>query len=359
MNTAVTKTATIREDDTDKSTEINVPGPGDEYVESVELEAPENKVSIEEQIDNSDDPRQLIAKKHQEKHRNNSKSDNETGDLQNKSNENGENLANNPESNLVPIKVGGRIIQVEQERIDKAGGVMAYQKEVAVNQGFQDIATRKKELDLKADDLARREQELAAKVKAPSNQDESQNDSTANHNDLPVKGDHTVSDLVAQHREALLDGDDETADRAMTQLLSIRDSGNQQDTNEDRTADLAIEKIDRRNYVKAVTTAREKLYSDHPELKNDTRLFNLVDDETDLVRNENPGFTPQQVIETAYEQVINWQGGQKSPSLDSKLEEKRSITRPRSSAVRSKPAPAQRQQTRSEYVAELAKQRGQ
>jgi len=85
----------------------------------------------------------------------------------------------------------------------------------------------------------------------------------------------------------------------------------------------------------------------------------MVDHETDRVVEDFPDYDPAQVLEEAFNRVMEWRGGERpQASLDTKLNEKRTIRQPRGSSLRSQPAPAKKRETRSEYVQKQRKMRG-
>ena len=356
----VPQTVTIR--DNDPATAIPL-DEGQELVEAVVLDdEPGDTLSLQDEIDTSEDPRDAIARRHDEKYRDTSEISEESNDLQDKSLDNGEKVAETANSELVQIKVSGRIIEVEKERVDKAGGIEAYQKEVAVSQGFQDIAQQKKILKQEAADLEERKAAFEERIKIPSSPpDES---AKSQKTDLPNLGDQSISDLVRLQREALVEGDDETADRIQIQLLGIRDSKDTQEPAQDieiRAANRALGMMDERALKNSIRTAVSKFYIDNPEVnkKSDPRLFQMIDDETDLVEAEFPDYSPQQVLTKAYDRVKEWRGNKKPlSSLETKQSEKRSTIRPKTRTGRSEPIPEPREQTRSEWVTEQRKLRG-
>jgi len=350
--TSAPKVVNVREDQ-----DIIIPPETEEILaeSSDPVDAPETESPTPPVI--TEDPRMAIAAKHDQKHRKFGK----------ESVQNELNSDIGPEtmdSGLVSVKVNGTIREVEQERIDKAGGIQAYQKEMAVSQGFQDIAARTKELDRRAEALVAQEYQIAAKKALPPPDEPVRNDPPAK------SGDHKkLVELVKYHREALLDGDDEAADEAMTQLLTLRDATpvatketkDEVDAREYRAAERAAQLIETREYSKQVYKARDVLFTAHPDVKSDPRLFELVDMETDVVRRANPEFTPQEILDTAYENVMDWRGTTRGPtaSMTTKAEEKRVIARPVAGTGRFQGTPPAQHETRSEYVKRIAQSRGQ
>lgn len=343
----------------------------DEFKEVGEELPPPNR----DEVDPNEDPRLAIANKHREKHRNFDEDEEPAPGEGGEPAEN-QNIDMPPgDSETVEIVVYGKAYDVPREKVEKAGGIQAYQKEVAVSEGFKQVAQQKNELDLRAQDLLKREEDLKRReneLKSSESQDLPSLDDPNKQADPPQGDQNNVSDLIKKSREALLDGDDEGYDAALAELVNISkgDSRNNRDTSvdvseiEQRAAERAVNELEQRTFANKVHKAREQLYIDHPELKKDRRLFLQVDQESSVVMRENPGMEPHEVLTKAYDNVKNWlgnDGAQQEDSdtaLDQKRDEKRSFHVPRSQGGRN-PAPEKPQpESRSSYVERVRKQRG-
>jgi len=271
---------------------------------------------------------------------------------------------------MVEIKVHGRSIMVEKDKIEKAGGVVAYQKEVAVQQGFQDLAQQRKNLEAREQMIAQREQQLQKQAALPTlDKQQAKPQTTQNDPPAPTGDQPNMAALIKQHREALLDGDDETADNLLAELLSIphkaqKEQGFDPDQLIQQATQQAVQNIEQRERNKSLVKARDKLYQDHPELNQDTRLFQAVDEETVKVEREHPDWEPAQILVESWNRVDQWRSGgrperQQSASSEQKQQEKRAMSHPKAANGRAQAPPQPKVQTRSDIVNQLRAARGQ
>ncbi len=264
----------------------------------------------------------------------------------------------------IAIVVNGRTIMVDKAKVEAKGGVAAYQKEVAVMDGFQANAQRTKELDEWEQRLKEQQAQLQQQTLAPP-----QVDAPAEVTDPPQPGDQpSVAELATKYRELLLDGEDKKADEVFVQIVSTsqtKQPGLDPATITREAANQAVDTLEKRDYKKSVAEARQQLFDDHPELKTDERLFQSVNNETKLVKRENPTWTPAQVMQKAWENVENWRGGPKPAdpevpdNIDQKQAEKRAMIRPQPTTGRAKAPPPEPRPTNSDYVQKIQKARGQ
>ena len=269
------------------------------------------------------------------------------------------------EPEKVEVKVNGRVLLVDKAKVDAMGGVELYQKQVALSEGFKDLAAQKKQFEQQQAALKEtRQPQPQTKPSLPT-----KDDSKEPSHDLPVSDDQRQqkrAELVRKHREALLDGDDATADKLMLELL-----GTAQPTMastppinpaelEEHVVQRTVALMTEGERKRELTKAGNDFFSDNPELLTDQRLFVAVDAETNLVAKEHPTWSPREVMNEAYNRVQQWRGTSKPTSSTpaSKIAEKRALNSPRAGTGRAEPPPAPRQQTDSEYVTQLRKQRG-
>lgn len=324
-----------------------------------------------EKIDQHEDPRMAIAKKHDEARDKQVKEDNarirkEIDD------QNLEPVVDKPEtadkidgidSAKIPIVIHGKERMVDKDKVDKAGGIAAYQKEVAVMQGFKDVAEQKKVLDAREREISEREANIG-KQELPALDDPKANTKEAVPTDLPSDDQPTVEDLIKQQREAVLDGDDSLADDLMKQLLNVHKPVKQQELNKDSVVSEAASKsaeiVIEQQYQQTVQDAKTDLFKAHPDLKTDARLFQAVDDETVRVQHEFPDYTPTQVLTESYNRVQSWRGKPNKPdSMSTKENEKRALNTPKSSTGRADAPPPTPTKTNADYVTKLKEARGQ
>lgn len=327
--------------------------------ETVTLDDPED------QFKEIDDPRERIAKKFQKEQRNYEADD----QLQVESDGKPDIIQGEPENepDLVEIKINQEVRHVERAKIDKMSGdtheqrVVAYQKQLAVDDGFQRNAQQKASLDTREANLAERERLLEEQPALPTLDAQPDKPTPA---DPPTTGDQTIEQLANEYQESVYDGD-EAAPILLAKL--VKAAASQQKPVEidlDKLKQEAADEFEKRERGKKVVKASRALLSDHPELDRkkpdfDQRLYTAVNDETSVVERQNPDFDPQEVIELAWRRVSKWRGGHKTDSMSDKLDSKRNMNRPKVGTGRFvKPAPPAAQ-TGSDYVQSLKVNRGQ
>lgn len=350
-----------------------------EIVEKAELEEPEKEApDYEDTVANADDPRLLIAKKHDETNR---RDFDKTGESTSPDSETTVESDESPDiisadelkEELVEVKIYDEVRKVPKSKVDKAGGIVEYQKQVAVAEGFQRNAKRTQELDEREERIKKRELESAAAPDELPTLD-AQDVQTPNPDDPPAKGDQSLEALLTDYHEALLEGDNDLRDQLALKLHK-RNSESQKpldmDSIIDRVADKAADKIaqrdaDERERQKLIdtTAAADALIARVPKLQYkhkdfDRILYNAVNDETDIIANEHPDWEPAKVIAEAWNKVKSWKGGTNVQSMSSKQEQKRGMNRPAASTGRYAPPPQPPAETDSDYVTKLKKSRGQ
>ncbi|MEE8364193.1 MAG: hypothetical protein V3R76_00265 [Gammaproteobacteria bacterium] len=343
--------------DTDKdSSDSEKPDAGDEIdiQEVVELEAPGDPP---EPIDfeDMDDPRLQIAKKHDEKHRNFIENDESEVVTDGPTDIIG--AGDDPE--MVEVKVFGQVRMVEKSKVDKAGGIQAYQKSQAVQAGMEDNARQRDTLDTRAIALDERERRVADYEASLPTLDANK---ATPPEDPPSTGDQSIDVLARETMTALYDGED-NAPELLAQLVK---AGKVQGKPIDENAIVTrvAGELEKRNRHRQVNTARKVLYDNHPELDRnsdqfDIRLWEAVNGETIVVERQDPGLEPQQVLDEAYRRISEWKGEHKTESMTDKAAVKRQMNRPRASSGRYISPPPPPVKTPSDYIAALRKSRGQ
>ena len=345
---------------------------GLEYKETVDVPPPEDagdKRDYEDKVREHDDPRQLIAKKHDEKHRNFGETEEKEPEKAELEPETDESDVETEESadiidieeakkpEMVEVKIYGETKMVEKAKVDKAGGIQAYQKQLAVAYGQQEVAERRKQLDSREEALARREADIAAKEAALPVLGEPQTQA-----DLPTPGDQkTIEEQAKAYNEALLDGDESAPGILANLIAQNKQSAEPLDVN--AIIQKAADELDKRNRVRKEKQATAALMVAHPELKDDERLFMTVDAESAVVERENPDWEPDAILEEAYRRVSDWRGisteqSDDDTSLQEKQAQKRAIKRPVASTRRAPAPPEPPTRTDSDYIADLRKARG-
>lgn len=345
----------VKEDDLDKAIDQEAAAAkGEEYVEVIpaeELERPEAPK----------DPRMEIAENREKR----MEEKREPLDIKDepKDDEDPEDVDLTKNEGQTLIKVNDVEKWVDNEKIDKAGSVQAYQKEVAVQQGFQDVAKERKLLEKQQQDFVKQQNEFAAqqeKAKSLPAKDviEDEDPNLSSPDDLKDK---TPIELIKIEQKALVDGEDEIAEAAALELHERRGNAT---IDQKQVVSEVTEQVTRTTEAserkRVLNNAQDAFYEAHPEVKADPRLLDMVDQETNQVMANNPELkTPGEILEKAYKNISLWKGDKgKSSSLADKRAEKRQLKQPGASNGRVTSTYEKPKETNSEYVQNLRKQRG-
>lgn len=341
--------------------------------EKFELELPESE-EYKDHITDSDDPRLLIGKKFHQKHRDFGENSENITDIADSVVENdapGDIIEDEIDERpgKVRVKVNQEIRYVDQSKIDNMSGetqedrVQAYQKHLAVVAGMESNAKQRESLNEREHALAAREQQLHEQEAALPTLD------TQKAKPLPTDpptGDQSLDALSGDAIESIYDGDEEAptklskfVNETVRSALAANPAVDVEKLKRDIRADF--EKAAR---MKTVVKATSALIKEHPELDGkhadyDHRLFEAIDGETVVVKRQNPDWEPQEVMKEAYRRISEWRGGHKTDSMNEKQASKRDMIRPRVSSGRYVAPQAPPEKTRSSYVADVRKSRGQ
>lgn len=345
----------IKEDDLDKTIDQEAAkAKGEEYVEVIpaeELEKPEAPK----------DPRMEIAENREKR----MEEQREPVDIKDepKDEPKDDDLTKNEGQTL--IKVNGAEKWVDNERIDKAGSVQAYQKEAAVQLGFQDNSKRSKILDKQQQDLDKQREEFAAQQDEAAKKSlpaedviEAEAPNLSSPDDLKTKD---IAELIKIEHTALVDGEDDIATAAALERHERR--GNTTIDQEQVVAEVT-EKVAQTTEAserkRVLNNAQDAFYEAHPEVKADPRLLDMVDQETHQVMADNPELkTAGEIFEKAYKNISLWKGDKgKTSSLADKRAEKRQLKQPGASNGRVTSTPEPQQETKSEYIQRVRESRG-
>jgi len=265
---------------------------------------------------------------------------------------------------IVQIKVNGRVLEVDRAKVEQAGGIELYQKQVAVNDGFQQIAEQRRILEQQQIEFAERQAASEAARKAAS-EAAKQVESTQS---LPPQKDDRRDEIVEgvrKYREALLDGDDKGSDEALLELLMSNQTTVQVQQPEPQSVDVAAISQSAAALLKQevqkerMDESRNQFYSDNPEVLSDPILFQAVDATTVVVQQENPGWGVDKILNESMDRVNQWRGvNQPKVERTTKVAEKRKLKAPKSSTIRAKAKEQPKHQTRADYVQQLRQQRG-
>lgn len=258
---------------------------------------------------------------------------------------------------LIEVVIFDQVRQVPQSKIDKAGGVQMYQMREAAYEQMRRNAERAKELDNRENALDERERSAAQPPAVPA-MDQQRGQPPG---DLP-SDDQSLETMARQYQDAVYEGDDNAPSILARMVATAARTGETFDKDDFRRQVKEEVLADQRKAK--VVKARQALFDEAPELdkrrpdKFDHRLYQAVDDETDVLERQHPDWEPEQVIKAAWDNVRKWHGHQTTETMDAKNKDKRELTRPRSATGRHKPPPPPPRQTNSDYVHQQRVARG-
>jgi len=249
---------------------------------------------------------------------------------------------------LTKIKVNGEEVQVPFDSLKSS-----HQKDRASQEKFQSAAVKERE-------LLYREQQIQEQLKQlnsqPSSEDVGQVEETSD-----------VDDIVEKYHEALFQDD---AAEAAKLLRTLANSGRSNATqNVEEVVNQAIlsheakkkaerQHIERAAYQAELEDAVRSFNDSYPDIAESEELRAIADRKTITLTQENPDWTPSQIINAAAEYTREWAGT--SIESNSRFNRKQKIVRQpksvRASAGNSKDSVPL---TPSEIVAEMRKARGQ
>lgn len=318
----------------------------------------DNSVIHSEDIHDADDPRSAIAEKHARKQR-------------------AELGIDEPEARpdaLVTVKINGKERQVSQSKVDAAGGLDVYQKRLAAEDKLQEVSLEKKAIEAQKSKLQREAEEFKRwqqqQIQRLAQEKQTLAANAGNATGQPqqgIKPDTALKDLVRKHREALFDGDDDRADELMVQIQRYGAGPKPPPINEREIEHRTYQRIQQRlaqeQAHRDLAKAQQDFSSQYGDIVGDDRLFQMADQETIRLKNQNPSWSDRQVIMQAGENVRQWRDqmmGVDSRSVSGdKTQAKRGMSSARAASGRSPSRPQPRPSTPSEYVESLRASRGQ
>ena len=272
------------------------------------------------------------------------------------------------EPETVTLKVYGREIEVDKAKVEANGGKKEYQKILAANEKAQierdriALEDEKKKLEAERLELERQKTQIPPPGESKKN------------NDLP-SDDHEDKDLVTLAEKAgenLIDGDVEAFAKTISSALKQPKIETAEPVDidkltrevETRTTNNMVQK-QRREQVRL---AQENFSVEYPELVADPVLFNKVDRRTILLQEENPNKTPLEILRLAADEVTTLYAPKPETPVESeeekairlaKVAEKRTMNTPRGGTKRTQRPPTPQKATKSDYIEELKRSRGQ
>jgi len=351
-----------------------------EVVETVET-APEPRPDIEDVIEQRDDPRSEIYKRHTEKRESEIEQSQaemfETGDEKEDSPGENEQIAvetdnstaiieSEPEPTDTPpdsekmatVKILGIDRQVPQSKIDAAGGVENYQIRIAAQEQMERNAHERAALEARQAALDERERRIAASMaEIPAMDSQSAANPTRS---TPLDG-QTLTEKARQYQEAVYDDADDAPSILAEMIQMAANTGQQFDENAFRQK--VKEDVLAEQRQAKIVKASHALIEAHPELNQrdasyDPRMFEAIDSETVVVEREHQDWEPEQVVQEAYDRIRKWRGVPSTETMSEKQAQKRAMNRPKAANARYTPPPPPPRQTNSDYVQQERKRRG-
>lgn len=260
------------------------------------------------------------------------------------------------EDPLVEVVVFEAVRMVPKSKVDKAGGLQMYQMREAAQEQMRRNASTAKSLAEREKALDARERQTAKPPAVPAT-DQRTRQTPA---DLP-SDDQTLETMARQYQEAVYDGED-NAPLILTQMVKAAAKSGEPFDRDGFRQQVTKDVLGSQRKTKVVK-ARNALFEANPQLdknspKFDHRLFQAVDDETDVVERQHPEWEPDEVMGQAWKNVNKWKGSPLTDTMADKLTDKQNLNRPIGGTGRFKPpAPAPRQ-TNSDYVSKQRIARG-
>jgi len=249
---------------------------------------------------------------------------------------------------VTKIKVNGEEVNVPFDSLKSS-----HQKDRASQEKFQAAAIKERE-------LLYREQQLQEHIKQlnsqPSQQDVEQQEEVSD-----------VDDIVEKYHEALFQDDAAEAAKLLRTLASsgrgdatqnIQEVVNQAIVSHEARKKAEQEHIQRAAYQAELEDAVKSFNENYPDIAESEELRAIADRKTITLTQENPDWTPSQIINAAAEYTREWAG----ISLESngRFNRKQKIVRqPKSVRASANSSKESVPMTPSEIVAEMRKARGQ
>lgn len=261
------------------------------------------------------------------------------------------------------VKIYGEVREVDEAVVEAAGGITEYQKKVAAAEKAQ-FQRDRAELEQEKQALAAERRELEKnKTALPK-------DEPAKKDDLP-SDDHVekVQAEIKNAAESLLDGDVDAFTDKITSIVGQNNNTQAPvDVDEivDKVTSRTTQTMDENQRKRELQDAFKDFSAEYPDLVANPDLYKEVDQRTVFHKQINPEASPLEIMRLAADEVIRLNGldeqqpnARAKKSRDDKKAEKRSMRKPKSGSMRSERKPEPKPQTRSDYIAEIQRQRGQ
>lgn len=240
------------------------------------------------------------------------------------------------EDEFTTVKVNGRTYEVETEKVESAGGIDAYQRNAAATEKQRQVAEREA-------NLKRREAELEEAEKALIKPE-------------PVQEPVVDGEFGREFADQIFDDPEAIAEKINT--LESRTRKAEQDALD---AKKRLEDKEARDQKKDQESVVKYFWTRHEAIAKDQEFTDALNSRLGAIASENPGFTQEQVIDAAAEQVYskfniskdNVQAEKTTPERQNR----KPIRAPQRATSRKPPKPEVKQKSPDEIVRELAKSR--
>ena len=265
----------------------------------------------------------------------------------------------------VEVIVNGQRMMADKEKVEKAGGIENYQRNLASHLGLQELAKQRKLLNEEKQVFDEYVREKTASL--PSQEPDDSKPPEVNV-DSPEN-----RELMTDYHEAIYEGDNARATELLMQLMQKGISVPQQPQvqsdpiNRDELVEEAVQRVRneqrQQQYQMSVQQARRKFAEEFSEIENDPVARQVANEKTKLIMQSSPDLTPEQIVMEAGKQTRLWMQGlaNKSATQESKQRKiaakEKQVTVPAGS-TRSVAKPPPKIPTNSDYISELRRSRG-
>jgi hypothetical protein len=246
------------------------------------------------------------------------------------------------------IKVDGEEIEVDFNSLKSS-----HQKDQASQKRFEAASVKERA-------LLHREQQINHYVQNLKNRPPEKDASTENEAD-------DMDDIVEKYHNALFEDDAAEAARLLKTLSNSGRGNATQNVEEvvhraiasyDQSKQAEVRKQQQLSYQRNLEDAVRSFEEEYPDIAESPELRTVADNKTVTLTQENPDWTPSEIIKAAAEYTREWAGTM--PNSNGRLERKKKIVQqPRSARASANIGSDQVPMTPSEIVQEMRKARGQ
>jgi hypothetical protein len=246
------------------------------------------------------------------------------------------------------IKVDGEEIEVSFDTLKSS-----HQKDKASQKRFEQASAKERQLMAREQQLRQYAESLK---RQPSQEDAPKEDEASD-----------VDDIVEKYHNALFEDDAAEAARLLKTLSNSGRGNATQNVEEvvnraimsyDQSKQRAVKQQREAAYHKSLQEAVRSFEDKYPDIAESPELRTIADNKTVTLTQDNPDWTPNQIIEAAAEYTREWAGTM--PNSNGRLERKKKIvSQPKSARASANIGSDQVPMTPSQIVEEMKKARGQ